>query len=62
MDKTGNPKFTTEIAADTGLEFLDLELKINESNIGVDVYPKSTNSLSMPHQAPNIQKQHMKHT
>ena len=46
MDKTGNPKFTMEIAADTGLGFLDLKLKINEGNIGVDVYPKSTNSFS----------------
>ena len=33
MDKTGNPKFTMEIAADTGLGFLDLKLKINEGNI-----------------------------
>ena len=46
MDKTGKVKFTMEIASDTGLEFLDLKLKINESKIRVDVYAKSTNSFS----------------
>ena len=46
MDKTGKLKFTMEIASDTGLEFLDLKLKINESKIRVDVYAKSTNSFS----------------
>ena len=30
MDKAGKIKFTMEIAGDTGLEFLDLKLKINE--------------------------------
>ena len=46
MDKTGKIKFTMEIAGDTGLEFLDLKLKINEGKIRVDVYAKSTNSFS----------------
>ena len=46
MDKTGNIKFTMEIAGDTGLELLDLKLKINEGKIIVDVYAKSTNSFS----------------
>ena len=46
MDKTGKIKFTMEIAGDTGLEFLDLKLKISESKIRVDVYAKSTNSFS----------------
>ena len=31
MDKAGKIKFTMEIAGDTGFEFLDLKLKINES-------------------------------
>ena len=35
-----------EIAGDTGLELLDLKLKINEGKIRVDVYSKSTNSFS----------------
>ena len=46
MDKTGKINFTMEIAGDTGLEFLDLKLKINEGKIKVDVYAKSTNSFS----------------
>ena len=46
MDKTGKIKFTMEIAGDTGLEFLDLKLKINEGKIRVDVFAKSTNSFS----------------
>ena len=46
MDKTGKIKFTMEIAGDTGLEFLDLKLKISEGKIRVDVYAKSTNSFS----------------
>ena len=46
MDKTGKIKFTMEIAGDTGLEFPDLKLKIDESKIRVDVYAKSTNGFS----------------
>ena len=46
MDKTGKIKFTLEIAGDTGLEFLNLKLKINEGKVRVDVYAKSTNSFS----------------
>ena len=46
MDKTGKIKFTMGIAGDTGLEFLDLKLKINEGKIRVDVFAKSTNSFS----------------
>ena len=33
MDKIGKIRFTMEIAGDTGLEFLDLKLKINEGKI-----------------------------
>ena len=46
MDKTGKIKFTMEIAGDTGLEFLDLKLKINEGKIRVYVFVKSTYSFS----------------
>ena len=46
MDKKGQIKFTIEIAGSTGLEFFDLNLKINEGKITVDVYGKSTNSFS----------------
>ena len=46
MDKTGKIKFTMEIAGDTGLEFLDLKLRINDGKMRVDVYAKSTNSFS----------------
>ena len=46
MDKTGKIKFTMEIASDTGLEFLDLKLKISEGKIRVDVFAKSTNRFS----------------
>ena len=46
MDKTGKIKFTMEIAGDTGLEFLDLNLKIDEGKVRVDVFSKSTNSFS----------------
>ena len=35
-----------EIVGDTGLKFLDLKLKINESMIIVDVYTKFTNSFN----------------
>ena len=45
-DKTGKIKFTMEIAGDTGSEFLDLKLKINESKIRVDIYAKSIISFS----------------
>ena len=46
MDKTGKIRFIMEIAGDTGLEFLDLKLKINEGKIRVDVFAKFTNSFS----------------
>ena len=46
MDKTGKIKFTMPIAGDTGLECLDLKLKVIKDKIRVDVYPKSTNSYS----------------
>ena len=49
MDKTGKIKFTMEITGDTGLEFLDLKLKIKEVKIRVDVYAKSTSSFSYTH-------------
>ena len=34
------------ISGEADLEFLDLKLKINEGNIRVDVYAKSTSSFS----------------
>ena len=46
MDKTGKTNFTIEIASYTGLEFLDLKLKIVEGKIRVDIYAKPTNSFS----------------
>ena len=46
MDKTGKIKFNMEIAGDTGLECLDLKLKIKEGKIRVDIYAKSTSSFS----------------
>ena len=46
IDKTVKIKFTMEIAGDTGLDFLDLKLKINESKIRFDVFAKSTNRFS----------------
>ena len=46
MGKTGKIKLTMEIAGDTGLEFLDLKLKINKGKIRVDAFAKSTNSFS----------------
>ena len=46
IDKTVKIKFTMEIAGDTGLDFLDLKLKINESKIRFDVFAKSTSSFS----------------
>ena len=46
MNKAGKIKSSMEIAGDTGLEFLDLKLKINEGKIRVDVFAKSTNSFS----------------
>ena len=45
MDKTGKINFTMEIASDTGLEFLDLKLKILEVKNRVDVFAKPTNSF-----------------
>ena len=46
MDKTGKIQFNMEIAGDTGLECLDLKLKIKEGKIRVDIYAKSTSSFS----------------
>ena len=43
MDKAGKINFTMEIANGTGLEFFDLKLKIIESKIKVDIFPKPTN-------------------
>ena len=56
MDKAGKIKFTMEIAVDTGLEFLDLKLKINKGKRKVGVYAKSTNSFNLPHLTTAIQK------
>ena len=46
IDDTGKIKFTMQLADETGLEFLDLKLKIVEGNINVDVYSKPTNSFT----------------
>ena len=46
MGKTNKIKFTMEIAGDTGLEFLDLKLKISGGKVRADVFAKSTNSFS----------------
>ena len=46
MDKTGKINFTLETDSDTGLEFLDLKLKIVEGKIRVDIFAKPTNSFS----------------
>ena len=46
IDSTGKIKFTMQIANDSGLEFSDLKLKIQNGKIGVDVYSKSTNSFT----------------
>ena len=46
LDDTGKIKFTMQIADETGLEFLDLKLKIVEGKINVDVYSKRTNSFT----------------
>ena len=46
IDETGKIKFTTEIAGDTGLEFLDLKSEINEGKIRFDAFAKSSNSFS----------------
>ena len=37
LDKTAKIKFTMEIAGDTGIEFLNLKLKISEGKIRVDL-------------------------
>ena len=43
---TGKIKFTMQVADETGLEFLDLKLKIVKGKINVDVYSKPTNSFT----------------
>ena len=45
MDKAGKINFTIETACDTGLEFLDLKLKIVKGKIRIDVFAKPTNSF-----------------
>ena len=47
MDSTWKIKFTTQIADENSLEFLDLKLKMNEnSKITVDVFPKPSSSFT----------------
>ena len=46
MYKTGKINFTMEIPSDTGLEFLDIKLKLVEGKIRVNVFAKPTNSFS----------------
>ena len=45
MDKAGKIKFIMEIPGDRGLKFFDLQLKIKEGKMRVDVYAKSTSSF-----------------
>ena len=46
MDTADKIKFTMEITGETGLEFLDLKMKIAEGKIRVDSYVKPSNSFS----------------
>ena len=46
MDTADKIKFTLEITGETGLEFLDLKMKIAEGKIRVDAYVKPSNSFS----------------
>ena len=46
MDTADKIKFTMEITSETGLEFLDLKMKIAEGKIRVDAYVKPSNSFS----------------
>ena len=46
IDKRCKIKFIKEIAGATGLEFIDLKLKISEGKIRVDVYAKFINGFS----------------
>ena len=52
MDKTGKIKFTMEIAGETGLEFLDLKLKIQELMFLLNL----PIVLAIPHLTPAILK------
>ena len=46
IDKTDKINFAMEILSDTGLELLDLKLKIVEDKIRVDVFTKPPSSFS----------------
>ena len=46
MDTADKIKFTMEITGETGLEFLDLKMKIAEGKIRVDAYVKPSNSFT----------------
>ena len=46
MDAADKIKFTMEITGETGLEFLDLKMKIAQGKIRVDAYVKPSNSFS----------------
>ena len=46
IDKTDKINFAMEIVSDTGLELLDLKLKIVEDKIRVDVFTKPNSSCS----------------
>ena len=56
MDKAGKIKFTKETAGDTGLEFLDLKLKINEVRWELMSMPNPPIVLAIPHLTPAILK------
>ena len=45
IDKTDKVNFTMGIASNTGVEFLDLKLKIVEAKIRVDIVAKPTNNF-----------------
>ena len=46
MDTADKIKFTMGITGETGLEFLDLKMKIAEGKIRVDAFVKPSNSFS----------------
>ena len=56
IDKTGQIKFTMEIAGNTGLEFFDLKLRISEGKIRVDGQLNPLIVLAIPHLTPTTQK------
>ena len=62
MDTADKIKFTMEITGETGLEFLDLKMKIAEGKIRVDAYVKPSNSFSCTSPNTCYSKKHLEHT